>query len=282
MLIVTATKRLKNRILCQGVAFLVLFLSCCATDGWSVDSQGCRSFDRAELDPAEICMVQHEPFTQKTYEACHSVMASLSSLQPESISPPAVNARSVAAKPIWLVENSQAETEHCFLLAADQQDDRLAVDLRGEQNLSLRQEINLPMLKDVEEIQRNSGKPKITYIKNLEVKRGVFLSVLIGWQTDVRTNAQVRYGNKNLSESSDRSPSISHSHQVRLYNLKPDEQYQFEAVSTDLFGRSQASGTLEFSTEDPISLENTSVVRGTTIEMQSSFQRLGGDYLLSI
>jgi predicted CXXCH cytochrome family protein len=277
------TARLSTiRVTCQGVVFLVLLLTGLPTVGLSADFQGCRRCHQAELDQAEIRLNQHLPFMQKKCAACHATEASASGLQTGTVSMPARKTRTAAPKVTWLAESSQMGSEHSFVLPGDKLGDKLVVDLRGERERFPRQEISLPLLRDVEEVEKTAAEPKISAIKVLEVKRGVFLSVLIGWRTDALTDAQVHYGVQDLSQRSDRSKRYGHSHQVRLYNLKPDVQYRFQVVGTDLFGRSQRSEILDFSTEKPFEMKHAAVASRAAVAMQSSIQRLGNAYLVQL
>lgn len=282
MRVFITARLLTIRMTCQGVVLLALLLTALPAVGWTADFQGCRSCHQAELDQAEIRLNQHLPFMQKKCAACHATEASASGLQSGTVSTSAGKARPAVAKVTWLAESSQLGSEHSFVLSADKLGDKLVIDLRGERERFPRQEISLPLLRDVEEVEKTTAAPEISKIKVLEVKRGVFLSVLIGWQTAALTDAQVRYGGQDLSQSSDRSKRFGRSHQVRLYNLKPDQRYQFQVVSTDLFGRSQESGILDFSTEKPFSIKNPAIATGATFALQSSIQRLGNDYLVQL
>lgn len=282
MRVFIATRKFDTWMICQGIVLLALLLTGVPTVGWAADFQGCRSCHQAELERAEIRLNQHEPFMQRQCATCHAAAASATGLKTSSIPTAAVKTRPVARKVNWLAESSQADTAHSFLLPADQLGAKLVVDLRGEQTLFPRQEIDLPLLKDVAGVNKPADAPTISAIKILEVKRSVFLSVLIGWKTDALSDAQVRYGIQGLSQNSDRSQRFGRSHQVRLYNLKPDQRYQFQVVSTDLFGRSKSSEVFEFSTKKPIEAEGAPVASGAEVSLQSGIERLGNDYLVHL
>ncbi len=277
------TARLSTlRMTCQGVVLLILLLTGLPAVGWSADYQGCRRCHQAELDQAEIRLNQHLPFMQKKCAACHATEASASGLQTGTVSLSASKTRRAVPKVTWLAESSQTGSEHSFVLPGAKLGDKLVVDLRGERERFPRQEISLPLLRDVEEFKETAAAPEISAIKVLEVKRGVFLSVLIGWKTAALTDAQVHYGVQDLSQRSDRSKRYGRSHQVRLYNLRPDERYQFQVVSTDLFGRSQSSKVRDFTTEKPFEMKKTAAASGATIALQSNIQRLGNAYLVQL
>jgi predicted CXXCH cytochrome family protein len=279
---VVVAKKLKIRTMCQALVVLALILIAMPPSAWAVEFQGCRSCHKPELERAEIRLNQHEPFMRGKCAACHAEVATTAGLQTKIISGASSNTSKSVAKVNWLVESSLAATEHSFLLPADQLGGQLVVDLRGDELLFPRQQVTLPLLKDVKKVKKTPAEPKISSITVLEVKRGVFLSVLIGWQTDALTDAQVRYGLQSLKQESEKSQRFGYSHQVRLYNLKPDERYKFQVISTDLFGRKKTSRVLEFSTEKQVKLKTESEANGTEIDLQSNIQRLGNDYLVSL
>jgi len=143
------------------------------------------------------------------------------------------------------------------------------------------------LLATLAEVEDSGRPPVISDVQVLNVKRGIFLSVTIGWQTDTLTDALVRYGDNDLLQTSDPSKRLGLQHQVVLSNLKPNRAYNFSAVAQDLFGRSQVSETLTFSTSKPLTTTQTSIAiklsgSGNTIGIDSSFKRLGNDYLVEL
>lgn len=282
MRVFVTTRLSALRMTCKRAVFLLLLLIGLPAVCWSADFQTCRRCHQAELDQAEIRLYQHTPFMQRKCEACHATKASESGLKTGTVSTSVRKIHPAEPKVTWLAESSQVGSEHSFVLSADKLGDKLVVDLRGERDRFPRQEIKLPLLRDVGKIEKTVADPEISAVKVLEVKRGIFLSVLISWKTDALTDAQVRYGMQDLSQQTDRSKRFGRSHQVRLYNLKPDERYQFQVVGSDLFGRSQASEVLNFSTEKPFEMKDSAVASGGTISLKSSVQRLGNDYLVQL
>ena len=263
------------------VLLLTLLLLGLPTVSFSVNFVGCRNCHQEGLDQDAIRLNQHEPFAQKQCAACHAKNAPASGLKSGIVATTPASKRSRAPKVTWLAESSQLSAEHSFVIPGDKLGGELVVDLRGERNRYPRQKISLPLLKELEEVPKSGVEPEITMIRVLEVKRGVFLSVLISWQTDLLTDAQVLYGVEDLSQRSEKSQRFGRSHQVRLYNLKPDEQYQFQVVGTDLFGRSKVSEIHTFSTEKPFAME-PSATGSSQIALKSNLQRLGNSYLVQL
>jgi predicted CXXCH cytochrome family protein len=163
----------------------------------------------------------------------------------------------------------------------------LVAEIRGEDGRFSRKEIDLPFLAGLPEVKDSGMAPVITDLRVLSVNRGVFLSVAIGWKTDSLANALVRYGEKELSQSSDSTKRVGRNHKVVLYDLKPGRIYRFTAVSDDLFGRRRESESLTFSTSKPFTdaqQETTGKPPGSNDEigLSNRFQRLGSAYLVEL
>jgi predicted CXXCH cytochrome family protein len=185
------------------------------------------------------------------------------------------------------MEIAMADSNHGFLLPEDEAGHTLLVEVHGNDGQFSRHEIVVPTLAYLPEV-RDSGKPPaISQLKVLKVERGVFLTATVGWQTDTITDALVFYGDKDLSQTSEPSKRLGRYHQVVLYNLQPGRNYRFTAVSQDLFGRSQVSEPMTFSTANPLTPELTDIpdnlLQGSAAAgITSSFQRLGTNYLLEL
>jgi predicted CXXCH cytochrome family protein len=278
-LFVTSHLQLASR--CRQTLLLVVLLCGLAQAAWAVDFQRCRSCHAVKMEQAENRLLQHQPFLQKQCAACHATVAAETD-PATGIATPTVKVRKEAEKVTWLAEAARADVAHSFLLPAEQLGNRLAVDLRGELHSFPRRMIALPRLQTLAEVEKNPDNTEISGIKVLEVKRRVFLSVLIGWQTSQLTHGQVRYGMGELEQSSDRSQRFGRSHEVRLYNLQPDQQYRFQIVATDLFGRSVTSEILEFLTSKTVDRKTAAPASGSEIDLQSRFQRLGSNFLVQL
>ena len=179
-----------------------------------------------------------------------------------------------------------ADTSHGFLLPSDKLEDILVVEVHETDGKVSRQEVVLPLLADLAEVDDTGKPPTITELKVLKIQHGVFISTTIGWQTDTLTNAMVRYGISDLSQTSAPSKRFGRQHQVILSLLKPDTTYRFSVVSHDLFRRSQVSEPLTFSTSKPLTTQPDSSDippgGGGQGGIVSSFQRFGTDYFLEL
>jgi len=187
----------------------------------------------------------------------------------------------------WLGESFMADTSHGFVLPPDSIENALIVELQGSEGTFSRQQIKVPPLANLPEVQDPGKPPVISGVRVLKVQRGVFLSATIGWQTDTLTDAQVRFGNEELSQTSRLGNRLGRWHEVVLHKLKPDKTYRFSVISKDLFGRSQTSEPATFSTFTPSSVPRPPISRippqnGEIVSLASNFRRLGTDYLVEL
>ncbi len=228
----------------------------------------------------------HSPFNERECGECHTAQPAISS-QIEAPAKVSTAKLEDQRKITWLGDSAMTDTNHGFLLPGDKVGNTLVVELHGTGGKFSGKEIVVPSLADLTEVEDSGKPPVISELQVLEVQRGVFLSVTIGWQTDTLTDALVRYGDQDLSQMSEPSKRFGRYHQVVLYNLKVDQTYRFSVVSTDLFGRSQISEPLTFSTSKPFTAtqpDNPDILQksGEESGITSHFQRLGSDYLLEL
>jgi predicted CXXCH cytochrome family protein len=180
------------------------------------------------------------------------------------------------------------DTSHAFLLPGDKLGETIVVDVQGADGKFSRREIAVPLLADLAVMGDSHKPPVISGVQVLKVQRGVFLSATIGWQTDSLAFAQVRYGDKELSQTSEQGKRLGRRHEVVLYELQLDRTYRFAAVSSDFFGLRQVSETFEFSTVNPYeaplppATSGNPLEGGTEARLDSGFQRVGADYLLEL
>jgi len=172
------------------------------------------------------------------------------------------------------------------MFAGDKLGEVLIVELRGQNGKYPRREIEVPLLAEIEPVEEQGGPPEISEVRVLQVKRGVFLTVTVSWRTDTLTDAQVRYGEKELALTSDRSMRLGRFHVVELHDLKPDKTYTFRVISTDIFGRSRTSEPFSFSTAKPMAKDDTRDMSDAgdkkEVGINSRFRRHGNDYLVEL
>lgn len=242
----------------------------------------CEKCHAQTLEGDRMRIYQHQPFIQQECRTCHAVADEVAALTPQrSGKPKGLDRRRVT----WLEEGAMAKTEHRFVLPADQLGEILVVEVHDEQGGLTHTELPVPRLADVTRVADAGRSPVITDVEVLEVRRGVFLSVTIGWKSDTLTNAQVYYGLEEMSQSVSSGGNVGTQHQVVLNQLKAGKTYHYKVISRDLYGREQESQSLTFSTARPVSRSMTTTEpadnKGTEIDA-NNFQRVGSDYLFSL
>jgi predicted CXXCH cytochrome family protein len=224
----------------------------------------------------------HVPFLQKRCGECHIPKKPPA---PEEKSDPGSlkNRRKIS----WLGESVMADGSHGFVLPGEKVRESLLVEVRGSEGHLSRKEIAVPPLGGLADVKDDGRSPAITDVRVLRVERDVFLSATVGWQTDTLTDALVRYGIGDLSQTKQAGNRFGRWQEVVLYDLKPDQTYRFTVVSKDIFGRSQTSESKTFSTARPLmatppTRTGLPPATGEGVELVSRFQRLGSDYLLEL
>jgi predicted CXXCH cytochrome family protein len=263
----------------SGVVLIVLAIAFLHLPVQAADFKICDDCHKEVLEAVFRTYI-HLPFQQQRCGECHDARG------PSALPDKNVVSLKDRRKITWLGESSMADTRHGFVLPDERVGGALIVEAQGSNGIFARQEISVPSLPGLSEVQ-NSGKPPvISDVRVLKVQRVVFLSATISWQTDTLTNALVRYGDGDLSQSSQSGNRFGRRHQVTLYNLKPDRTYRFSVVSKDLFGRSQASEPSTFSTARSFDATPPAAAgdspSGAEDGMTGRFQRLGTDYLLEL
>ena len=225
----------------------------------------------------------HSPFREQQCEICHEAKYEIPTSQ-EHKDKKISGAGTGNQKITWLAESFMADTSHGFLLPQEKMGDTLVIELHDNDGMTARQEIAIPPLPGLTEIEDNSQLPTIFDIQVLEVKHGIFISATIGWQTDILTDATIQYSNSELSQASRSCDRLGRRHEVSLYQLQPNSTYQFTVISSDLFGHSQTSEPLTFSTAQPIKAESSTSSPAKTNEtgIISSFHRFGTNYLFEM
>ena len=222
--------------------------------------------------------LQHAPFLEKDCAQCHLAK------EPQA----AGDTGPMAAKIDWLAESGQAYAEHAFLLAGESVRSLVVVDAPGAHGDLERVELPVPALQDLSEVPNTGAAPSLANLELLSVQKGLFLTAVIGWTTDTLSTAQVHYGEGDtLLKSSPPGKRLGFQHQVVLRDLKAGRTYRWQAQAQDLFGRSQTSQLLSFSTHEPYTAPSLSVEKETlsfdeTTGLRHRFWRRGSDYLLSL
>lgn len=275
---ITSTFILRYSIFC-GFCLLVLL----PQPGQAYDFKKCNDCHEADLAGDASRIYLHSPFALEQCGKCHVAE------KPESTAVKDKSAASLDLKKInWLADTGMVDTSHVFLLPGDSVRNNLVVDLREADGQFTRQEMTVPSPAGLAEVTDPGKKAVISEVQVLKVERGVFLSATIGWRTDTLTYAQVRYGEQALTQVFKPGTRLGRRHVVVLQSLKPDRTYLFTVVATDLFGRSESTEPMEFSTSNPYQVPTPAASSGnppqerTEGEVAGSFKRFGKDYLLEL
>jgi predicted CXXCH cytochrome family protein len=248
----------------------------------AIDFQACYDCHKLTLAEDATRPYLHDPFIEEECGECHTAGESAAS-KTNGKSSNLIDRRKIK----WLMDSPVKVTSHGFLLSGDNLDDNLVIDLHGIDGQSSRHEIPVPTLAELAEVEDSGKPPAISEVRVLKMEQGVFLKVTISWQTDILADDLVHYGIQDLSQTSEPSKRLGRQHEVDLYNLQPDTIYRFTAVSHDVFGRSQVSEPLTFSTAEPLTAaqqENSDnpPEGDDQSEMITSFKRRSGLYLLEL
>lgn len=222
--------------------------------------------------------LQHAPFLDKECALCHLAK------EPE----PTEDLGPAALKIDWLAESGQAYAEHAYLLVQESLRSLLVVDVPDAHGDLERVELPVPPLEALDDVLDTGSAPNLAALELLSVQKGIFLTAVIGWTTDTLSTAQVHYGEgEKLSQSSAPGKRLGFQHQVVLRDLKPGRTYRWQAQSQDLFGRSQTSEVLNFSTDQPyvapkLSAETEPRLSGEAAALGHRFWRVGSDYLVTL
>ncbi|MDX2495609.1 MAG: cytochrome c3 family protein [Desulfuromusa sp.] len=259
----------------------VLFL----LPSYAVALHGCLGCHETTVADGDARIYLHSPFAQRQCDTCHAAEVSSSGADNKQAKQKSTKAR--RKKITWLGDSVAEGSRHGFVLPGNKLGEVLVVEKKGSGSVISREEIAVPLLDNLEEVADSGKPPIISDVRVLKVQRGVFLSVTIGWKTDSLTKPLVSYGEKDLSQKSEASKRYSREHRVTVYSLKPDKKYKFTVIAKDLFGRSQVSEVLTFSTEKPLSNLSRSIVadeQGQSSEavLDVKFKRLGSNYLVEL
>ena len=148
----------------------------------------------------------------------------------------------------WFAKDCQVDDEHWFEVSPEFAQASVSLLAKAGGRNVLKQEVVFPALDEAKPFQLLHGNPEILNLEVVEVKKGVFLSARIVWNTDRIANAQVLYGENSLSETTAIDDRWATSHEITLSGLQAKKEYRFVAVSQDIFGNKGRSEEMVLST----------------------------------
>lgn len=214
----------------------------------------------------------HEPFLEKDCIVCHSENASL-----------------LFDDEAWTDTSPLASTSHWFEFDACEPPPTIILQASFSNMVCLTREIPFPPLDDLSELSDvyEQSPPKITDVEVLEVKKGIFLTATIYWQTDRPTGSTIIFGVKKLRQTTPGDRQLRTEHLETLSDLKFGQTYQFRITAEDTVGNRTESDIFEFGTFSTFSnptlksvAENCSLTKA--LSLKSNIFRKDDQYLLNI
>ena len=181
----------------------------------------------------------HKPVREKDCKYCHAAVRGNADSNRESY----IN------KVKWVARSINQSREHWLEIDGIKKGATLLVESRSSGGFSVR-DFPLPALDELEELPVTDLKPLvIRNIKMLEVAKGVFVSVTIGWETDRQADSQVFYGIDKPDQRSILDTQYTTSHAVTLTGVKLGKSYKYKVVSVDVAGNRSESNVLDMVAE---------------------------------
>ncbi len=259
------------------LAFLV-FLVGSASSG-SDDPYDCYGCHKELYDEELGKSFVHSPFLKKQCSTCH-----LSSGSSNADSATATNQQDTLPEGVtWFAEDLTQTTTHWFLFSSKTVSDTIFVRATDEHQQKAQKKLALPPMANLTQTTDDHTPPEISNVRIVEVKRGVFTSARIAWETNEVSDSMVIYGLKGLDMSSPLNCTLTKQHEVTLTGLLAPKTYQFAVVSQDIFGQKAAFKTLSLSTANAVpspTSSNNNVP--PSIEFASELSGAGDNYLLKL
>lgn len=254
----------------------------------SLDAASCLECHQSMFDDALFRQFIHEPFLQQKCVFCHSELEVQTAVeggvpaggQPGSFMP-------LADLPdiMWFGKDPLPALIHWFAISKD----RMGSDLHAA-NVSKKKGVlhsEVPPFDRVETISNDNRPPVISGVEVLAIRRGVFITAMIGWQTDELADSGIVYGFDDLDLSSETEKQLLHEHRLILMGLKANRDYRFVAHSRDIFGNEAVSEAMSFSTgaAEIASIgetDDSSIPAIENLGLRRDFFRNGQDYIVRI
>ena len=182
----------------------------------------------------------------------------------------------------WIDFSASPALENWFFIPAEKAGPgRLVVSARSNGRQKFLEIFELPAIETLPVKAAETGPPVIESVKVRGVYRGLLVSARIGWSTDKLADAEVLYGIDGLRYSV-QDAELTTDHEIVLEGLKVGREYQYMAISTDMFGNSAVSDSGSFSTANPLPVpqEKYEEPRETEIRLAVEFFRNENSYLV--
>lgn len=149
----------------------------------------------------------------------------------------------------WFAKHYNQDTEHWFELPPNAEGLTLSLKASRDNRTVLEQDILIPQLAAIPPSPRPQEKVKVSDIRVVEVKRGVFISARVTWKTDRITNTRLRYGQGNIQSSTASDSQWTKNHSMTISGLERNKKYMVAAAARDILGNETISSPILFSTQ---------------------------------
>ncbi len=251
------------------ILVVALLLVVCSDLASGLDFQTCDYCHLGLLNDSQHQFI-HSPFSEGRCEECHVTETVISAPEDQKVD--------------WLCEELIPSKAHNFKVKDDELGEILVIDIKNSSDSSRREEIPVPSLYKVPQIENVETAPTILNPRLVSLKQGIFLTATVGWETDVLADASVRYGENNFSHEIPVNKRFGQEHVVVIRNLAPNKSYQFSAISSDVYGRKSESPPVIFSTTIEASQNQSETVASGELSETAvaHFSRAGDEYLISV
>ncbi|MEN8134802.1 MAG: cytochrome c3 family protein [Thermodesulfobacteriota bacterium] len=224
----------------------------------------------------------HPPFREKKCTGCHATNNRVRLKDP-------VISSSGDDSENWTGKNLIPATSHWFEFKSAENPATMILEASYGSMVRLYREIPLPPLDNLTDVTDVYGQnpPKIYNVTVPEVKKGIFLSASISWQTDRPTGSMITYGVGKLQQNTPLNNRLQTEHLETLSSLEADQTYRFRITAEDAIGNRTDSDIFKFSTTTTFSkLAKKPVPKDcclvAPLGLKSKFFRKGDRYLVNI
>lgn len=261
-----------------GFLAFIVFLGGSASFG-SGDPYDCYGCHKELYDEELGKTFVHNPFLGKQCSTCH-----LSGGSPNADNSTAMDQQDTIPEGVtWFAEDLTLTTTHWFLFSSKTVGDTIFVRATDEHQQKAQKKLALPQVTNLTQTKDDHTPPEISNVKIVEVKRGVFTSARIAWETNEVSDSMVIYGLKGLDMSSPLNCTLTKQHEVTLTGLLAPKTYQFAVVSQNIFGQKTLFKTLSLSTANAVpSPAGSSNNAPPSIGFTSELSGVGDSYLLKL